>query len=502
MYITQVRPSHYSDRTQLNSQPNGTSETVGLRRSARNILTPKCLCHDHSVNPRRGRPTKRIVPTLSEYELKRLENIRQNKAFLSFLHLPQLTKALNPQLGKRKYRKRPEEGTLPVRKSLRLQKKKTESMVVVNSLKVPVPMCPVNLQEDSQLPESLLHLWTEEPIQYEWKKVDLQVYKEGLQNTHKHEKQVVKVVKKWIYSAAFHPCASSLLMAAGDKCGQVGLCNLGASWGDNGVLQFEPHTSSVTHMAFSMQRPSTLITTSYDGTARAGHMERAVFDEVYRSDKRLKGFDFLSHDCSTLLIGDVHGDIAIVDTRTPGTSHESIHTLGRGILYSAHIHPVQKQYFVVAVDSGVGIYDVRSLKESTQPVSVLDGHTRRVFSAYFSPDTGNRVLTTSIDKLRVFDASHLASTPLMTSIDVDYQRNMASRGPQRQALWDPKQEDCFMVSTTKQVNKIKVFHEGGHLVHVFDSPDYLTAVCSVMAFHPSRGALLQGDSQGWLHVLI
>ncbi|XP_041938148.1 WD repeat-containing protein 76-like isoform X3 [Alosa sapidissima] len=477
MYITQVRPSHYSDRTQLNSQPNGTSETVGLRRSARNILTPKCLCHDHSVNPRRGRPTKRIVPrnafeeedsteshsdsgpeeneqnTLSEYELKRLENIRQNKAFLSFLHLPQLTKALNPQLGKRKYRKRPEEGTLPVRKSLRLQKKKTESMVVVNSLKVPVPMCPVNLQEDSQLPESLLHLWTEEPIQYEWKKVDLQVYKEGLQNTHKHEKQVVKVVKKWIYSAAFHPCASSLLMAAGDKCGQVGLCNLGASWGDNGVLQFEPHTSSVTHMAFSMQRPSTLITTSYDGTARAGHMERAVFDEVYRSDKRLKGFDFLSHDCSTLLIGDVHGDIAIVDTRTPGTSHESIHTLGRGILYSAHIHPVQKQYFVVAVD-------------------------------------------------RVFDASHLASTPLMTSIDVDYQRNMASRGPQRQALWDPKQEDCFMVSTTKQVNKIKVFHEGGHLVHVFDSPDYLTAVCSVMAFHPSRGALLQGDSQGWLHVLI
>ncbi|XP_076154940.1 WD repeat-containing protein 76-like [Alosa pseudoharengus] len=222
------------------------------------------------------------IQTLSEYELKRLENIRQNKAFLSFLHLPQ---------------------------------------VVFDSL--------VNKQETGS--------------------ADLK-YKEGLQNTHKHEKQVVKVVKKWIYSAAFHPCASSLLMAAGDKCGQVGLCNLGASWGDNGVLQFEPHTSSVTHMAFSMQRPSTLITTSYDGTARAGHMEQAVFDEVYRSDKRLKGFDFLSHDCSTLLIGDVHGDIAIVDTRTPGTSHESLHTLGRGILYSAHVHPVQKQYFVVAVD--------------------------------------------------------------------------------------------------------------------------------------------------------
>ncbi|XP_062382307.1 WD repeat-containing protein 76-like isoform X2 [Sardina pilchardus] len=505
---------------------NGTTENLGLRRSARNIgLQTPNYCDP-------VRPTKRIRDefekedsiesessgpeendTLSEFELKRLENIRQNQTFLSFLHLPQLAQMLNPQLGKRTYRKRAE-AILPVRKSLRLQKKNPESVVMldlstvpkknvmVHNVKGPVPMYPVNLQ-DSQLPEGLLHLWTEEPIQHEWKKVDLHVYKEGLQNMHRPEEQVVKVLKRWISSAAFHPCGSSLLMAAGDECGQVGLCSPGATWGDNGVLQFEPHTSSVSHMAFSMLHPSTLITASYDGTARAVHMERAVFDEVYHSDEQLKGFDFLSHDCSTLLIGDVQGEVAIVDTRTPGMSHESLHALGQGILYSVHVHPVQKQYFVVAVNSGVRIYDIRSLKESTQPVSVLDGHIRCVSSAYFSPDTGNRVLTASMDRLRVFDTSQLASsTPLMTSFDVGERQSMAPRRSQQQALWDPKQEDCFMVSTMKEPNKIKVFHESGHLAHMFDSPDQLTAVFSVIAFHPSRRALLQGDSQGWLHVLI
>lgn len=51
-------------------------------------------------------------------------------------------------------------------------------------------------------------------------------YKESLQKMRINEDRVVKVVKERIFSAAFHPCASSLLMAAGDKWGQVGIWNL------------------------------------------------------------------------------------------------------------------------------------------------------------------------------------------------------------------------------------------------------------------------------------
>lgn len=36
---------------------------------------------------------------------------------------------------------------------------------------------------------------------------------------------VAKMVKSRIFSVAFHPCSSHLLMAAGDKLGGVGLWN-------------------------------------------------------------------------------------------------------------------------------------------------------------------------------------------------------------------------------------------------------------------------------------
>ncbi|XP_048119696.1 WD repeat-containing protein 76 isoform X2 [Alosa alosa] len=522
MHLMQEVTSQDPDRT----QPDGTSEIV--RRSARTILNPKRLRYnDIATNPKRGTKRtrdeckesvsdpKETEQGLSEYELERLETIRQNQAFLSSLNLPQVAEMLKPkkpsQLGLKKEKVLKE--VLPARKSLRLQNKDAESTDVVNlppelkeevvrSLKGPVPMCPVNLEEDGPLPESLLHLWTEEPVKYERKKtVDLKMYKESLQRMRINEDRVVKVVKERIFSAAFHPCASSLLMAAGDKWGRVGIWNLDASWGDNGVLLFEPHTRPITCMTFSRSRPSTLITTSYDGAARAGDIERAVFEEVYRSDEGLKGFDFLSHDCTTLLIGDAGGDVAIVDTRTPGISHESLHTLDPKTLRNVHVHPMQRQYFVVTDSSGAHIYDVRNLnKRSSKPVSALNGHSRSVSYAYFSPDTGNRVLTTCMDdKLRVFDTSQLVSSaPLMTTIKHNTQTGRWLS--KLQAVWDPKQEDCFVVGSLERPRRVKVFHESGQLTHVFESPDCLTTVCSITALHPSQGALLGGNASGRLHV--
>lgn len=42
--------------------------------------------------------------------------------------------------------------------------------------------------------------------------------------------------------------------------------------------------------------------------------------QVYDIDDGLKTFDFLSHDCSTLVVGNWYGEVAIVDRRTPGYS--------------------------------------------------------------------------------------------------------------------------------------------------------------------------------------
>lgn len=56
--------------------------------------------------------------------------------------------------------------------------------------------------------------------------VSLLRYCSALKNMRLTEDRVGKVVNNRICSAAFHPCSSSLLMAAGNKWGQVGLWKL------------------------------------------------------------------------------------------------------------------------------------------------------------------------------------------------------------------------------------------------------------------------------------
>ncbi len=56
--------------------------------------------------------------------------------------------------------------------------------------------------------------------------VSFRRYRSALKSMRITEERVAKVVKDRIFSAAFHPCTSSLLMAAGDKWGKVGLWKL------------------------------------------------------------------------------------------------------------------------------------------------------------------------------------------------------------------------------------------------------------------------------------
>jgi len=64
--------------------------------------------------------------------------------------------------------------------------------------------------------------------------------------------------------------------------------------------------------------------------------------------------------------------------------------------------------------SFVNIYDLRHLKRrNSLAVCELKGHRRSVSSAFFSPHTGNRVLTTCMDNnIRCSETSSFANVPI------------------------------------------------------------------------------------------
>ncbi|XP_074522164.1 WD repeat-containing protein 76 [Halichoeres trimaculatus] len=459
---------------------------------------------------------------LSEYELERLENIRQNQAFLSSINLLQATEGLR-QLSRPKPSQRglmrsqaSVKEMLPARKSLRLQKKEAEVLTLppessgvlvyeestpLKKPPGPLPMDPINMEEGSKLPPNLVELCSEDSTPDKKTKLSLNEYRSALKSMRISEDNVAKVVKDRIFSAAFHPCSSSLLMATGDKWGKVGLWKLGGDWADDGVLLFQPHTRPVGCMSFSAAHPTHLLSLSYDGSLRCMDVEKAVFDDVYDIGDGLKTFDFMSHDCSTLVVGNWFGEVAIVDRRTPGNSHESLHSVDPKTLRCVSVHPLQKQYFAVAESRVVSIYDSRCLKKSKSPaVSQLYGHSLSISSAYFSPSTGNRVLTTCMDNhIRVYDTSAMtSSSPLLSSIrhDVHTGRWLTKLS----AVWDPKQEDCFVVGSLARPRKVQVFHESGQPQHSFMDDENLSTVQSVVLFHPTRNAMLGGNASGRVHV--
>ncbi|CAN9506717.1 unnamed protein product [Ophioblennius macclurei] len=519
------------------------------RRTSRSVLAPKRLQYasedeidikKEQINTDLGRKSSRKRPKeetddensneessaggyggLSAYELERLENIRQNQAFLSEIKLFQATEELHqvtrpkPSLRGIARSKVAVKEVLPPRKSLRLQKKEAEVLTLPPEPREtfvserispgkkpagPLPMDPVNMEDGAKLPSQLLELCSQ--TKEDGKTApDLKEYGSALKNMRITPANVAKVVKNRIFSAAFHPCTSSLLVAAGDKWGQVGLWNLGGDWGDDGVLLFEPHTRPVGCMAFSPAHPSQLLSLSYDGSLRCMDVQKAVFDHVYDIEDGLKTFDFLSHDCSTLVVGNWFGEVAVVDRRTPGNSHESLYSLDPKTLRCVSVHPLQKQYFAVAESKTVCIYDSRCMKKTkSQAVSQLRGHSLSISSAYFSPQTGNRVLTTCMDNaIRVYDTSAMSTEPpLLTSI----RHNMHTGRwlSKLSAVWDPKREDCFVVGSMMTPRRVQVFHESGRQQHCFTDGENLSTVLSVTAFHPSRNALMGCNASGRVHV--
>ncbi|NWX91418.1 WDR76 protein, partial [Nothoprocta ornata] len=436
---------------------------------------------------------------LSAYERKRLKNITENAKFFASLklhesaaRLQQIANKVQPHVTKRPRARKAEEE--PVRRrSMRLQRAEPATAPAPGIPAQPgaeeyprVPpgplsMLPEDQKENSKVAEEFLAVWTRISEVLLAFILLTPRYMSSLNSMTLSEDSVKKVVKARVCSMAIHPADSTLFVAAGDKLGQIGLWNVDCKT-EEGTHVFIPHNYPVSCMHFSPANPAHLVSLSYD-SLRCGDVTRAVFDEICRSEEDFSSFDFLEENASSVLVGHWDGRVAVVDVRSPGASSELSADIGFKRTRTVHVHPVQKQYFIAAGSLDVCIYDVRYLRpKGNKPVSTLEGHTKSAASAYFSPATGNRVVTVCADdKLR-------------------HNNNTGRWLTRFRAIWDPKQEDCFVVGSMARPRQIEVFQDTGKLLHSFYNVDYLGSVCSINVVHPTKNILVGGNSSGRLHV--
>ncbi|XP_073656977.1 WD repeat-containing protein 76 isoform X1 [Tursiops truncatus] len=450
---------------------------------------------------------------LSPYEKKRLKNISENANFFASLQLSESAARLREMIKKRQppesKRKKPKkkENETGCRRSMRLLKvdpsgvslpaTPTQPILVAdeNPLLPPGPleMTSENRDDNSELFKGFLQTWAEvskvslgrtRSKNTEKELSSIKSYKANLNGMIISEDTVYKVTKGPIFSMALHPSEIRTLVAAGARSGQVGLWDLTHQPKEDGVYIFQPHSQPVSCLYFSPANPAHLLSLSYDGTLRCGDFSRAVFEEVYRDERSsFSSFDFLAEDASTLIVGHWDGSMSLVDRRTPGTSCEKLINSSLSKIRTVHVHPVHRQYFITAGLRDIHIYDARCLNRSRiKPLISLTEHTKSIASAYFSPLTGNRVVTTCADcKLRIFDSSCISSKiPLLTTIR---HNTITGRWLTRfQAVWDPKQEDCIIVGSMAQPRRVEIFHERGNFIScAIYIPFYLTEFCLLEA---------------------
>ncbi|XP_015413002.1 PREDICTED: WD repeat-containing protein 76 [Myotis davidii] len=424
---------------------------------------------------------------LSPYERKRLKNISENANFFASLHLSESAARLREMIKKRQpsesRRKKPKkrENGIGCRRSMRLlnvdplgvslPETPTQPTVVEDENPLippgPLEMTPENRDDNSELLKGFLQTWAEvnktSSKNNEKELSSIKSYKANLSGMVISEDTVCKVTKGSIFSMALHPSEIRTLVAAGARSGQVGLWDLTHQPKEDGVYVFQPHSQPVSCLYFSPANPAHILSLSYDGTLRCGDFSKAVFEEV--------NVNVFTYCLSTVLEAYY---MCCGNTKTYSSRYRDVH-----------------------------IYDARHLNpKGSQPLVSLSEHTKSIASAYFSPLTGHRVVTTCADcKLRIFDSSCISSQiPLLTTIR--HNTNTGRWLTRFRAVWDPKQEDCIIVGSMAYPRQVEIFHETGKRVHSFLGGECLVSVCSINAMHPTRYILAGGNSSGKIHVFM
>jgi len=479
---------------------------------------------------------------LCEYEKIRLRNIRERQAMFAELQISEAKSDLSQLFTPTQNRQGPskrglasekkEKVILPARKSSRLSGGKVPEIDrFVPLLEVPaeeksVPLEPLSIQETfnkSDDPASLSHTQTfltslskattsKSTISFN----SSSSFKSSISSLSIKEELVAKVVPDRIFSLALHPSSTPLVAAVGDKSGHVGLWDILATSSPNhGVHLYHPHTRPVNCMSWDLANTNNLVSTSYDGTVRLLDTEKQEHSMLYGEKEFLDWGGWASSHAQvspdTFLISQgTNGKVVLVDRRVGWTSPVTIfNVFDRLHPKTLSVHPVHSNLFLTCNNKGgCYIFDARNTTSSTtklmEPVSELLGHTKSLSCCYFSPVTGNQVITMSTDdKLRLFNT---ATTPKTISPQCQVRHNNQTGRwltPFR-ASWHPTREGMLVTGSMERPRQVEVWSSSSGSLDLVGRlrGEELGSVCSLVGIHHSREVVVGGNSSGRVHVFM
>ncbi|KAJ3313078.1 WD repeat-containing protein 76 [Boothiomyces sp. JEL0838] len=436
--------------------------------------------------------------SLSEYELKRLENIENNNKFLAELGLnkikmepaaPQKRKA-SAKASKPSKRQVSE----PTRRSLRALGKDPEGKeaeLVLSEMQEKER----EYQQSRKRIEGKIEL--PQDIGIGDMIGDMEEKIESIPSKYDEFKNqipfgTVKLCKEMIYTLAPHPSPTKLLTVAGDKKGNLifwdvdhTLSNVDQEDFEPVVHTVKPHVSPIYKILYDTNDLKKMYTCSVDGSIRSLDIDKNIIDEVYVHPEESM-ITFINQTTNEIWFSTDQGEVGMTDKREKPVQ---LYTVSAKKLNTVHFNPVSTDYFCVSgLDNYVQVFDKRYLKEENESLYSFK-HQKSVNSAFWDPN-GKHILSTSFDDTVGIWRNVLGES---THLPIMHNNNTGRWVQKFKATWKPSSvESCFVIGNMKR--SVDIFDHLGRRMASLD--DNLTAIPAVNEFHPQLNIIYSANASG------
>lgn len=251
----------------------------------------------------------------------------------------------------------------------------------------------------------------------------------GLQLWEDFEPNEIKITPERIYSMAMHPTTEKPLVFAGDKLGNLGICDASQKVAevkqeddedadDEGptITTLKPHTRTIHTFQFSPHDSNALYSASYDSTVRKLDLAKGVAVEVYapadaNEDAPLSGLEISKDSPHMLYFSTLNGQFGIYDMRTPSEKAAGleIFQLSEKKIGGFSLHPQQPHLVATAsLDRTLKIWDLRKIngKGDWRLPALVGEHESRLSVSHAAWNSAGQVATASYDDtIKIHDFS-------------------------------------------------------------------------------------------------
>ncbi|KAF6147403.1 hypothetical protein GIB67_016760 [Kingdonia uniflora] len=355
--------------------------------------------------------------TLTEYERKRLENMKRNEAMIASLKLQsradELSSAIKrPRIAKKIIRKKPKSKTPFVpRSSLRVQGIAPDPSTA-KGLEVREVLITPKIQPKPSIKESgcqaIWDLYIGEPHECDF--VDtIKGILESEEDLVKsecdsafepsrmmlEEENIARVVRGRMLEMKFMPCVDRTIVVAGSTYGDLGFWDIDSKEDHDGVYLYHPHAGHISGISFQPFDISKIFTCCKNGFIRLMDVEKEEFEVICSTEYSIFSLAQRPDNAKSLYFGEGNGLLTVWDERAGKSSNSW--TLHDRRINTIDFNSGDTNLMATGSSDGTAcIWDLRRVNVGKPIPLMMASRERVVQSAYFSPN-GSCLLTTSVD---------------------------------------------------------------------------------------------------------